>query len=223
MSIPAFIESPRLELPRGWVYDVGPDYDVSIIRRGRGRERRNLNADYPRVRIRVMILRDRVSDILSIRNFYHAVRGRAVGFRVQDPTDYLSTQVGCIVDDESPQPSPTDQPLIHIEDNDYQLVKQYVIGEGSLTTIQERPIVKPVVGKIRVANEFGVEQPAESWVLDYTTGIVTPLPGFVGVPTFWGGEFDTPMRFDSPLPLRVQDFRIDETSFELLELLDEAD
>jgi uncharacterized protein (TIGR02217 family) len=221
MPIPSFIERPRFELPRGWICDPQPEYDVSVTRRGNKGERRNLNDPYPLTRISVTIPRERVSDIPLIRRWYHVCRGRAVGFRVQDPSDYLSTPQGFAVDASDLQPTPLDQPLVEAPDGSgarFQLYRQYLLGEDSYIATQERPILKPVLDTIRVANASGVEQPPSRWTLDDTTGILTIGAGFDGVPATWGGEFDLPMRFDSELPLHVEDFRLDETSFELLEL-----
>lgn len=224
MPIPTFIERPRFVLPRGWLYDPQPDYSVRITPRGQFGEKRNLDAVYPRIRIPVTIPRDRVSDIPLIRRWYHVCRGRAVGFRVQDPTDYLSTEAGFAVDDADPQPTPFDQPLVEAPEGSgarFQLFRQYVIGEGSYIQAQERPIYKPVAGTIRVANQVGAEQAESRWSLDDTTGILTVGAGFVGTPATWGGQFDIPVRFDSDLPLHVEDFRLDEVTFDLLELRDE--
>lgn len=221
MPVPTFIERPRFELPRGWKIDPQPQYDVSVIPRGQKGERRNLNDPYPLVRISVEVPRDRVADIPLIRRWYHVCRGRAVGFRVQDPTDYLSTQKGFAIDEHDEQPTALDQPLVEAPEGSgarFQLYRQYVIGEDSYIATQERPITKPVVQTIRVANAAGVEQAPSRWSIDDTTGILTVGPGFVGTPATWGGEFDLPMRFDSDLPLHVEDFRLDETTFELLEI-----
>lgn len=225
MAIPDFIERPRFELLRGWLYDPQPEYVVRINPRGNFGEKRNLDTVYPRVRIPVTIPRERVADIPLIRRWYHVARSRAVGFRVQDPTDYLSTEIGFDAGDGTyPQPTALDQPLVEAPEGSgarFQMFRQYVIGEGSFVHTQERPIYKPVAGTIKVANELAQEQAENRWSLDDTTGIITIGPGFVGTPTTWGGQFDIPVRFDSELPLHVEDFRLDEVTFELIELRDE--
>lgn len=222
MPIEAFLDSPRFELLRGWEYEIETIYETEIIQRGRGREIRNLPTQYGRTRIAVTVPRDRVSDVPAIYRYWRVVRGRTTGFRVQDPSDYLSTSLGYRNSTEDPEPTPTDQPLYEVEGSSggqYQLYKQYSIGDDTTALIEERIITKPVAGKIRVANELGEEQSSSRWSLDVTTGILTPDTSFVGTPTTWGGEFDIPVRFDSELPRRVEDFRLDETSFVLLELV----
>jgi uncharacterized protein (TIGR02217 family) len=221
MPVPVFIEAPRLELPRGWVYEVSAEYDTSITKRGRRRESRNLFVDEARIRIGVTIPRDRVSDIPYLLRFFRVMRARTAGFRVQDPTDYLSTEQGFVVDEVDVQPAATDQPLIEVDGSSgtqFELWKQYKIGEGPTLLIYERRIAKPVADAIAVANEVGAEQDAATWTLDTSTGIITVGLGFDGVPNTWGGQFDIPARFDSELPLRVEDFRLDEASFSILEL-----
>jgi len=218
MPVVPFIEM-RLEVPRGWIYDVEEVYDVTIVQRGKA-ESRNLNAEYPKIRISVTIPRDRVADIPYVRRFYRVCKGRTTGFRVRDPSDYLSTDLGYISSDDDPAVTATDQPLIEDEDSPdhYRLVKQYTIGEGSNSLAEYRYITKPVEGQIIVANDLGDEQPSTRWSLDYTTGVLIPNEQFVGTPAWWGGQFDVPMRFDSELPRRVEDFRIDEASFSLMEI-----
>lgn len=221
MPVPVFIEAPRLELPRGWIYDVSPDFDTSIVQRGRRQESRNLFVDEAQIRIAVTIPRDRVSDIPYILRFYRVTRARTAGFRVQDPTDYLSTLQGFAIEDTDAQPAAIDQPLVEVDGSSgtqWELWKQYPIGEGPTLLVFERRIRKPVAGSILVANEVGESQAPDTWTLNASTGVVTVGPGFAGVPNTWGGQFDVPVRFDSDLPLRIEDFRLDETSFTLLEL-----
>lgn len=222
MAIESFIETPRFPLLRGWLHDVDLDDNVDIVKRGRTREQRNVAAEYPLVRISVQIPRERAADIPYIYRFYRVMRGRATGFRVQDPSDYLSTDQGYSTYQEDPQPAFTDQPLVEVDGSSgtqFQLYKEYRIGDDFTTGLIELRIIrKPVAGTIKIGNHLGAEQAGGLWSLDTTTGILTVLPGFVGVPTTWGGEFDIACRFDSGLPRRVEDFRLDETSFVLKEL-----
>lgn len=223
MSLPDFIDSPRFPLLQGWDFDVEPDYRVDVVPRGLGHEQRNAPSQYPRRRITVRIPSDKFSDIPAINRWHHALRGRLIGFRVQDPTDFLSvdldayeglgvmTHANC---------TPLDQPLTPslTSPGSYQMLKRYRLVGDSSNLDQNLPIVKPVANTIRVANEVGAEQIASRWDLDETRGIITPVTGFVGTPTTWGGQFDLPMRFDSGLPIVVRDMRIAEVSFVLLEI-----
>lgn len=219
MPLPQSIESPRFELLRGWTYNIEPMFDVDIAPQGRYGELVNLSTRYPRIRFDVTIPEDKQADIPLIYRWYMVVRKSAIPFRVRNPTDYLSTVDGFHVENELLQPTALDQPLRVIEGTEptYQLFKQYLIGDDfTIEHAMERPIFKPVAGTILVANELGELQPANRWQLDTSTGILTPELTFEGTPTTWGGEFDTPVRFDSTLPLRMQDWRVN-TSFVLVE------
>lgn len=219
--IPDFIDK-TFTLPRGWEYDCSADYTVAIVMKGVASEQRSLQAEHGRTRIDVTIPRDRVADIPALRRWYRATRGKAVGFRVQDPSDYLSTEAGYAADVEATAIAATDQPLIETATvGVYQLTKRYAVGDESGDLTYDRPIYKPV--SIIVANEVGAVQDDSKWDLDLNTGLLTPNGSFVGTPNTWGGSFEIPIRFDSDLPVRVADFRIDQVSFSLLELADAFD
>lgn len=216
--IPTFIETPRLNLLPGWKFTVEPLYSTTITPRGQNRERRNLAAEFPRHRITVQIPRDRVSDIQYLRRFWHVCRGRTVGFRVQDPSDYVSTNFGSQHDAEDPAPTFQDQPLVadDLSPGHWLFFKQYPIGEGSDELIMERILVRPVNSTLLIGNGVGAQQASDRWQID-GFGRLVKLAGFVGTPMTWGGQFDIPVRFDSELPIDVEDFRVDTVNFVLLE------
>lgn len=223
MTLPSFIDSPRFPNLLGWEYTVEPLYEVDIVPRGRGHEQRNLSALYPRRRITVRIPQDKIADIVQINKWHHAVRGKFIGFRVQDPTDYLSIDLqpyDSIGTDQLSQTAATDQPLAESTTSPglYRLIKRYRLAGDFANLDQELPILKPVVATIKVANTLGDEQPAESWEIDEETGLLEPHTAFTGTPGFWGGQFDLPMRFESGLPIDVRNMMIDEASFALIEV-----
>lgn len=218
MPLPEFIEAPRFELLPGWRYTSETMYETSIRPRGSA-ERRNLAKEFSRTRITVQVPPDRESDIPYLRRYYRNARGRTVGFRVQDPSDYLSTERGSAHLPLDPQPAATDQPLVEIESTSgiYELFKQYTIGEGTEALSEERIIRKPVISTLLIANEDGEVQAADTWSID-SKGRLVANGGFDGTPTTWGGQFDLAMRFDSELPIEMERFRLDTVSFVLLEL-----
>jgi uncharacterized protein (TIGR02217 family) len=224
MTLPAFIEK-RFPALTGWEYTVDPVYDVGEVGTGRdAHEKRNLATHYPRRRIAVRVPSDKWADIPLVNRWHHATRGRAVGFRVKDPTDFLSIDVEALQTIDVPTAahcSPTDQPLEEIEETPggFRLVKDYTVEiESTVVLTQRLPIIKPVPDTIRVANNVGVEQPPERWTIDYTRGVLQPLETFVGTPASWGGQYDLPMRFNSSVPVDVREHRLCETVFELIEL-----
>ena len=187
-----------------------PSYNVSVARMMSGAERRNRFWQYPLHRYTVSVDPRAVDEVQTVLEWWHAMGGMECGFRWIDYADYKSCRV-------NETPSPLDQPFTGgaASPVGYQLVKEYTVG----TRTQERVILKPVAGTIRVANGSGVEQASNLWDLDTTTGILIPLPGFSGVPTTWGGEFDVPVRFDgTELPITIHQTRVQGTSFVLAEL-----
>lgn len=113
-------------------------------------------------------------------------------------------------------PTPGDQPFTFIPGSPggYQLVKVYTYGARE----QVREIVKPNGATIRVANQLGIEQPTSAWLLDEATGLLQTLGGFSGTPTSWGGEFYVLARFDSELPISIENKQIQAASFAVAEI-----
>lgn len=187
-----------------------PAYNVSVARMMSGAERRNRFWQYPLHRYNVSVDPRAVDEVQTVLEWWHAMGGPECGFRWIDYADYKSCRV-------QNEPTPFDQPFTPAAGSPagYQLIKEYTVGSRT----QERIILKPVSGTIRVANGAGTEQLAGTWSIDYTTGILTPGVGFSGVPTTWGGEFDVPVRFEgSELPITLMQETIHGTSFVLVEL-----
>lgn len=190
-----------------------PDYSVTIVERASGVRSVNRNWYYPLHTFSAVPIGERPQeDIHRILKFWHAIGGRSGRFVFLDRVDYKSS-----VDIDN-DPTPTDQPLVEVEDSPsgYQLVKLY--EDEDVLFQQQRLIQKPVPETIRVANAVGAEQPPSSWTLDYDTGILTPTIDFVGVPTTWGGHFYVPVMFESAPEISVTNRRIQTTSFALREL-----
>jgi uncharacterized protein (TIGR02217 family) len=145
------------------------------------------------------------ADVQEALEFYHAVGGRAYGFRFKDYADYKSCRV-------NETTTNLDQPIA-LDGGVYQLVKDYTAG--ALT--QRREIYKPVQGTILIADNGTAKTETTHYTIDYTLGIVTLLFTPAGTLT-WGGEFDVPVRFDSEFPVEIQNTRIQSASFTLKEL-----
>lgn len=148
------------------------------------------------------------ADIEAIYYFWMAVGAFSNNFRFKDQLDYKS----CLLDEE---PLPTDQPLVTSGDSpsSYRLIKEY--SAGPFTQVQY--VQRPVGSTITIANETGVEQDGSKWSLDEATGLLTPLGGFSGVPTTWGGEFDRWVRFDAQLNPTFSNFKILNVTVQLAE------
>jgi len=188
-------------------------YDVTVIRRASGHERRNRNWLYPLHRYSATVGPRGWDDVQAVLEFYHAVGGRALGFRFSDGNDYKSCQVHEVI-------TALDQPLIPtpsgFSPSGYQLIKRYSAGSRN----QDRYITKPITGTILLADNGTAKDEGVDWTMDYTTGVVALIFSPVG-PLTWGGQFDVPVRFDSELPVELQNKEIQSASFTLMELREE--
>jgi uncharacterized protein (TIGR02217 family) len=209
MSDPTFLESPRFPGCPSFGYVSSPKYSTTISALASGREFRNRNWARPLCSIEVTVGPRREAEIQELLEFWHAVGGQELAFRFKDYADFKSCRVNEDV-------SEIDQPfeVVTGSPSGYQLIKQYVAGVRT----QIRYISKPVEGTIVVANTLGDIQDSSRWSIDYTTGILQTLPGFVGTPGSWGGEFDVPVRFDSEFPISLIDYRIESVAFMLQEI-----
>lgn len=204
-----FLESPRFPQCLSFGFVSEPMYVVSVIERASGVESRNRSWSRPLYRYTALLGPRVEGDVQDALEFYHAVGGRAYGFRFRDPVDYLSCRVGQTL-------SAVDQPLYLLSGyspESYQMVKEY--SYGALT--QQREIYKPVLGTILVADNGVLKTESVDYSIDYARGLVELAFTPVG-PLTWGGEFDVPVRFDSEFPVEVLDRRIQSASFTLREL-----
>lgn len=205
-----FLETPAFPGCPNYGYTSEPMYSTVVTQSSNGRERRIRLWDRPLCRFNFNIV-EMEAVIQDILEYFHSIGGRDCGFRFKDSADYLSCKTG-------ETPAANDQPIIPVtvgSDSFFQLFKEYKAGTRS----QLRKISKPVATTIKIANAAGVEQVSSKWDLDETTGIVVPNGTFVGVPTFWGGEFDVPVRFDSDsLPIVIEARKVESASFSLTEL-----
>lgn len=195
-----FMESPAFPGCPSFGFTSDPEYSVAITRTASGYEKRNQNWRYPLQRMTVSIGPRHRNEIEIVHEFFHAVRGRTIPFRVKDWTDYKSSFLDVAV-------AATDQPLIAIPDSsDYQLTKRYQYGvdQDGDPIYLDRPIYKPVTGTVVLSG---------AGTVDYATGRVSGSAGGT-----WGGEFDLPMRFDSGFPVEIENFQIHAVTFALQEI-----
>lgn len=204
-----FLETPRFPGCVSFGFTSEPRYLVSVVERASGAERRNRLWSRP-LHTYTATLGPRVeADVQEALDFYHAVGGRAYGFRFKDAVDYKSCRVNETI-------TSTDQPLVYDDTGSpvgWRLTKRYTFG----SIYQDRPIYKPVQGTILIADNGTLKTETTHYTIDYTTGLVTLLFSPVGTLT-WGGEFDVPVRFDSEFPVEAQNYRIQSASFVLREL-----
>jgi uncharacterized protein (TIGR02217 family) len=183
-------------------------YAVAITERSSGVERRNRSWSRPLHRYTATVGPRVEAEVQEALEFYHAVGGRAYGFRFKDSVDYKSCRV-------SGTPTAVDQPLEVLADSPeyYQMVKRYTAG----TLSQSREIYKPVQGTILVADAGVAKVEGVDYTVNYARGTVDLLYAPAGALT-WGGQFDVPVRFDSEFPVEILNLRIQSATFTLREL-----
>lgn len=156
----------------------GATFSTDIVTTFSGYEQRSINWDKARGRWNIATGIKSKADIDALIAFFRARRGRAIGFRFKDWSDYSATAAVIGTGDAAT--------------TTFQLKKQYSSGAVSV----DRTINKPVSGTLTIY-ENAVEK-TSGVSLDTTTGIVTltPAPGS-GVTITADFEFDVPVRFDT--------------------------
>ena len=161
----------------------GPMFSTGVVEVYSGSESRNSNWLYAKGRWDYGERKVLEPEYVSIRNFFRARKGKAIGFRLKDWTDYKDEGNGILG-------------LTGLADGTvgpFQLVKKYSSGSD----IDKRLIIKPVSGTVSLYDNGSLISPA-NYTLDTTTGKVT----FSVAPTnghtlTWVGEFDVAVRFDT--------------------------
>ena len=150
----------------------GPMFLTDVVATVSGHEQRNSKWSQARARYNVASGVKNETQWQALIAFFRARRGKAVGFRFKDWSDFKAVN----------------QPLLSLGGNQYQLVKQYVSG----AVVSERIITKPVAGTVKLYRNSLLQ--ASGWSIDTTTGIITTsLTGTLTVDF----DFDVPVRFDT--------------------------
>lgn len=167
----AFLETPRF--PDRIARDMvgGPEFATDVVLLATGYEQRNINWSQARRVYDAATAVKLLSDFREIEEHFHAVAGRAHGFRFRDPADYSATNSNGLL-----------RPLhgtVQVGTAgfgygvpSYQLIKRYTRG----TLTHDRDIRKPVSGSVSVRRggspvTFG--SGAGQVSLDTTTGVLT--------------------------------------------------
>lgn len=155
----------------------GPEYATDVVASASGYEQRNINWSEARARYNVAHGVKTKAQLDTLIAFFRARKGRAIGFRFKDWTDYQATETLGAGDGVRTQ---------------FQLIKTYSSGAVSET----RTIRKPVAGTVQVFKNAVLQASGVS--VDTTTGLVTfasaPAVGQVISASF---QFDVPVRFDT--------------------------
>ena len=178
----------------------GPEFSTEVIQLSSGFEQRNQNWTYPRERWNVAYGVKTKDDLTALVVFFHARRGRAVGFRFKNHDDCAATNQNLGTGDGSAET--------------FQLVKRYTSGGETLV----RKITKPVADTVAVYLDDVLQE--SSCEVDTTTGVVTfdtaPAQDVVVTADF---EFDVPVRFDTDyLPVNLQTYEARSADVSIVEV-----
>ena len=167
----------------------GPERRTEIVTLQNGHEERNTPWAHSRRRYDAGVGLRSLDDVETLIAFFESRRGQLHGFRWKDWSDYKSCPA-------SKAPGPLDQ-IIGIGDGVatvYQLQKTYRSGEETYV----RPIVKAVLGSVRVAVAEDPKVEGLEFTVDPATGLVTfAVAPALGTRVTAGFEFDVPVRFDT--------------------------
>ena len=150
----------------------GPVFMTDVVVTHSGHEQRNSKWAQARAKYNVASGIKTEEQWQALIAFFRARRGKAVGFRFKDWSDYTAEN----------------QPLVSLGNNQYQMVKRY----ASESVVYERDIIKPVDGSVKLYEDSILQ--TSGWSIDTATGIITTsLSGTLTVDC----EFDVPVRFDT--------------------------
>lgn len=176
----AFIEE-RLPDTISYGSSGGPGFLTDIYTAASGGEQRNQNWEEARAKYDISYGVHSKEDMAAIRAFFFVMRGRLIGFRYKDWSDYE-------LDDE----------VISVADGvttEFQITKTYAIGSEAYVRAIRKPVDGSLVGL--TVNDVPMVENTD-FTIDYTTGIITftsaPATGDIKIGYL---EFDVPVRFDT--------------------------
>jgi uncharacterized protein (TIGR02217 family) len=160
----------------------GPGFKTTIVELVSGREKRNQDWTRSRGRWDIGYGMQTKTDFMRVLAFFYARRGRAIGFRFKDWSDY---EVG---------PTPMQFATGDGAEDEFFLNKTYT-DSGSFTFVRE--ITRPVNGTVAIYVNDVLQTETTHYTINYETGEVdftfNPTAGHT---IKWTGEFDVPVRFD---------------------------
>lgn len=179
----AFLETPRFPDAIAFNAQGGPGYATQVVAVQSGFETRNSLWTFARMTWDVGHVVKPLSAYGPLIAFFRSVRGKAIGFRFKDFSDFTDSMNG----------GAGVLGLSGVGDGVatvFQMVKNY--PNGALT--DQRLIRKPISGACAFFDNASPVTPT----VDYTTGLVTfGSPPVTAHALTWTGQFDVPMRFDT--------------------------
>ena len=181
----------------------GPERRTEIVTLANGFEERNSPWAHARRRYDAGVGLRSLDDVEALIAFFEARRGQLAGFRWKDWSDFKSCAASGTVGHEDQVMGLGDGATLV-----FALNKTY--RSGAQTYV--RPIVKPVIGTVRVAVAGDPKVESLEFAVDGATGLISfAVPPAIGVQVTAGFEFDVPVRFDTDrIQTSVQSFQAGE-------------
>lgn len=167
----------------------GPTYSTDIVTMFSGHEQRNSNWKNARAKYNIATGVKIEAQWQTLISFFRACKGKAIGFRFKDWSDYQVKNQEIGIGDGVKTA--------------FQLVKTYTNSD----VVVIREIKKPVEGTVKIHTNNNLRVTV-NYSVDHTTGIITfeeaPAKGTIIRANF---EFDVPVRFDTDeLQLSLDNF-----------------
>ena len=164
----------------------GPQYFTNIVHTSSGNEYRNINYSSSRMKFNVAYGVKTKEQMDKLLLFFRARRGRAIGFKYKDWSDFSAKNQLIGIGDESI--------------TKFQLKKIYKSGVSEFIRIIEKPVSNSV--EVYLDN---IKAKQEHYTIDYTAGnIIFTAPVKDKTNIFANFEFDVPVRFDMDyLPISI--------------------
>ena len=164
----------------------GPEYLTKIIPLNSGNEYRNITNSLSKLKYNISYVVKTNEQISKLLTFFRARRGKAIGFRFKDWSDYSAQNE-----------------LIGIGNDvitQFQLIKIYKSGNSKYI----RKITKPVLNSIVLYCDKE-KSISDTYQIDYTTGIINfNSPIKKNTKIYANFKFDVPVRFDVDfLPISI--------------------
>lgn len=181
----------------------GPERRTEIVTLANGFEERNSPWAHARRRYDAGVGLRSLDDVEALIAFFEARRGQLAGFRWKDWSDFKSCAASGTVGHEDQVIGLGDG-----VDTVFAMTKTYRSGLQTYV----RPIVKPVIGTVRVAVGGDPKVDGLEYAVDGTTGLISfAVPPAIGVQVTAGFEFDVAVRFDTDrIQASVQSFQAGE-------------
>ena len=167
----------------------GPERRTEIVTLANGFEERNTPWAQSRHRYDAGVSMRSLDDLETLIAFFEARQGQLFGFRWKDWSDFKSCKASGEVTFE-------DQVIGRGDgvETEFALIKSYRSGSERYV----RPVVKPVLGTVRVGIQGDALVEGVHFDVDPTSGQVRfAEPPDIGAEVTAGYEFDVPVRFDT--------------------------